>query len=220
MSALQFGVHAPERNAQALAREILTQPRFRVQVPHATVRTWWDALRDWAGDRWNQLIDAFSHHVKFGANASVAAGDVLLVILIGLVILVLVRLLLGVAREGEIPGAAAVSALSPRPNPSVLHTAAQQAVQLGAYASAIALLYRAALAVLDARGVLRDDPARTVNECRRDVRRQAPHLSVPFERIARAFTAAVYAEDRVTAEHWNDAHAAYAQMTAVQADAA
>jgi hypothetical protein len=220
MSALQFGAHAPERNAQALAREILAQARFRVQVPHAPAHTWWDALRDWARDRWNQLIDAFTHHVKIGANASVAAGDVLLVILIALVMFFLVRLLLGVARENEMTGAAAASALPARPDPAALHAAAQQAVQRGAYASAIALLYRAALAVLDARGLLRDDPARTVNECRRDIRRRAPLVHAPFERIARAFTAAVYAEDRVTAEHWNDAHAAYVQMTMVQADAA
>lgn len=220
MSALQFGAQAPGHDPQTLAREILAQSRFRIRVQPAPARTWWGALRDWLGDRWNQLIDAFAHHVRLGEHASVAVGDVLLALIVALIIIVLVRLLLGMARENEFASGVAVSALEPHADSAALHAESQAAAQRGEYALAVALLYRAVLAVLDARGLLRDDLARTVNECRRDVRRRAPRLSAPFDRIARAFTAAVYAEDRVSGEQWSDAHAAYGEMTAVHADAA
>jgi hypothetical protein len=215
----QFGTKAPQRDPQALARDILSQSRFRVQVPRAPSHTWWDTVRDWLGDRWHQLLDAFGHHVRVGGSARVALGDVIVVLLIALVIGVLVRLLLGIAREQQ-SGAGSVSALAVPANPAALHENARQAADRGEYARAIALLYRAALAEMDVRGLLRDDPARTVNECRRDIRKSAPSLAPPFDRIARAFTAAVYAEDRVTAEQWSAADGAYGELHAVQANAA
>jgi hypothetical protein len=48
----------------------------------------------------------------------------------------------------------------------------------------------------------------------------ASALSGAFDRIARAFTAAVYAEDRVSQSHWTDVEAAYAALTAPQAHVA
>lgn len=220
MSVLaHFGAHVARRDPHALAQEILGQSRFRMQVNGVRARTWWDALRDWIGERWNQLIDAFSHHVRIGAKASVAIGDVLLVAIIVLVLIVAVRLLLGMVRESG-ASAQGVRELQPRADARALHAAAQEAAARNDYAHAIALLLRAALATLDARGVLRDDPARTVNECRRDVHANVPHLSAPFDSIARAFTAAVYAEDRVTAEQWTQAERAYAAFVQPQSHAA
>lgn len=220
MSALeQFGTKAPAHDPQALARAVLAQSRFRMQVAGVRPRTWWDAARDWLGERWHQLIDAFSHHLRIGAKTSVALGDVLLVLAIVLVVAVAMRLLLGMAREG----AAATSgahALPLRADAGALHAAAQRAAEHGSYAAAIALLFRAVLATLDAQGLLRDDPARTVNECRRDVRSRAPRLSAPFDAIARTFTAAVYAEARVAPEQWREAERAYAALAQPQSDAA
>lgn len=220
MSVLeQFGTKTPGRDPQTLAREVLSQSRFRMEVAGARPRTWWDAARDWLGERWHQLIDAFSHHVRIGAKASVAFGDILLVLAIVLVIFVAIRLLLGMAREASAAGTGA-HPLPARADARVLHAAAQRAAEQGSYAAAIALLFRAALAALDAQGLLRDDPARTVNECRRDVRSRAPRLSAPFDAIARAFTAAVYAEARVAPEQWHDAERAYAAFAQPQSDAA
>lgn len=221
MSALPaLGAHAPPRDPAALARQILSQPRFRVRVQTPPPRTWWDALRDWLGDRWNQLLDAFSHHVHVGAATSVALGDVLIGVIIVLVVVIGVRLLLSMAREsGAADGALAV-ALAHHADERELYAAARRAAEQGAYAAAIAFLFRAALASLDARGVLRDDPARTVNECRSDVHTRAPRLSAPFDTIARAFTAAVYAEDRITMAQWADVERAYGAFTRPQSDAA
>jgi hypothetical protein len=101
---------------------------------------------------------------------------------------------------------------------AALYAAAQSAAQSGRYAGAIALLFQAALAALDARGVLRDDPARTVNECRKDVRRHAPAFAGQFDVIARAFTGAIYAEDRVDAQEWSAVDRAYALFLAAHGD--
>lgn len=219
MSAIPaFGAHQPPHDPAALARDILTQPRFRVQAPAA--RTWWDVLRHWLGERWNQLVDAFSQHVHIGARTSVAFGDVLIAVIVALIVAVAARMLIGIAREGTAAARGAAAPLDAALDPAALHDAALRAAARGAYAAAIAHEFRAALATLDARGVLRDDPARTVNECRRDVRARAPRIAGAFESMARAFTAAVYAEDRIDAGVWSEVERAYAAFTAPQTDAA
>lgn len=202
-----FGGRTPHADPAAVARAILSEPRFRVRVERAPARTWWDALRDWLGDRWHQLLDAFARNVHVGHGAGVAIGDLLIAGTVFAVVIVAVRLVLGMLREAHAPSGA--RPLPEHTDPRTLEAAARNAANSGAYAAAIAAIFQAAILRLDARGVLRDDPARTVNECRRDVRERAPHASASFDRIARLFTAAVYAEDPLTAEHWAQARAAY-----------
>ena len=173
-------------------------------------KTWWDVLTAWLGDRWNQLIDAFAHRVHVGAKASIAAGDVILIAASVLVLVVLVRLIAGYVRDtAKTQGA---TLLSPHVAAEALYAQSIQAANQGEYAGAIALLFRAALAALDVRGVVHDDPSLTVNECRRQVRGSAPRFVVPFDTIARAFTSAVYAEALATPTQWNAAREAYAQI--------
>lgn len=217
---VELGRQAPPHDPAALARSILSQSRFRVSVHAPQAHTWWDSVRQWIGDRWNQLMDAFSRHVHVGGRWTIAAGDVLIAVIIALVIVVVIRLLLTMARDAAAPPGIHASALPVHADARKLHTAAMHAAERGAYAAAVALLFQASLALLDARGMLRDDPARTVNECRSDVRRRASRLSPPFDRIARIFTAAVYAEDRLTPAQWSDAQDAYAAFAALQSDAA
>lgn len=217
---LRLGEQRPPHDPAGLAREILAQPRFRVRVHVPQPHTWWDSIRQWLGDRWNQLMDAFSHHVHLGSRWSVATGDVLIGAIIVLVVFVAVRLLLTMAREGASAPGAQSSALPVNADARELHDSAMRAAQHGAYGVAVALLFQAALALLDARGMLRDDPARTVNECRSDVRRRAARLAPPFDRIARSFTAAVYAEELLTPAQWSDARDAYAAFAALENDAA
>lgn len=215
-----FGAQRAPHDPGLLARQILSEPRFRLHVQAPPARTWWDVAREWIADRWAQLIDALSRHVHLSSGASVALGDVLLVLIVLLVVLVAARLLLNIGLEGR-------DAVSDSSTPLVLAAqardlcaAARRAAEQGAYASAIALIFQAALATFDARGLLRNDPARTVNECRRDVRVRAPRLHAAFEVLARAFTAAVYAEDRVAAEDWAAAQRAYEALNLPQSDAA
>jgi hypothetical protein len=210
-----FGAQRPPHDPAVLVRGILAQSRFRIQAAAAPSHTWWDQLRNWVGEQWTRLMDAFAHHVKIGPRASVAIGDVLIALLALLVVGVGLRLLLGAVRSGTPARGVIASPLAPHANAHELWEAAQHAAAAGAFASAIALAFRAVLATLDTRGVLRDDPARTVNECRRDVRARAPRLSAAFETIARIFTAAVYAEDRVGIEQWSEVERAYGTFLSV-----
>ena len=177
-------------------------------------------LKRWIGDQWDRLMNAFSHQIKIGPAAGVAIGDLLVIALVLLVVIVGVRLLLTMAADSTAPGGIDVTALPAHANAADLFEAAQHAASTGAYAAAIAFAFRAALAALDARGALRDDPARTVNQCRRDVHARAPRFGQAFDVTARAFTAAVYAEDSVSEIQWNDVQRAYAAFSAAQHDAA
>jgi hypothetical protein len=220
VSALaSLGAASPPKDPAEVTRRILTQARFRIYVHAAPRHTWWDAVRQWLSDRWSQLVDAFAHHVHVSRSAGATFGDMLVGVAILIVVVFGVRLFLGIAKEGASAGRAG-HALPEHTDPGELHAAALDAARNARYAAAIALLFRAALAALDARGVLRDDPARTVNECRADVRAHAAALSTAFDSIARAFTAAVYAEDRVSDRAWSDARDAYADLTRAQSDAA
>lgn len=215
-----FGAQRPPHDPGVLARSILAQPRFRIQAQAAQSRSWWDDLRKWIGDRWDALMNAFAHHVKIGPGAGAALGDILIAVLVLLVVIVGVRLLVGAAREHASATGIAATPLPAHASAAELFEAAQHAAAVGAYAAAIALAFRAALVTLDAHGALRDDPARTVNECRRDVRARAPRFGAAFDSIARAFTAAVYAEDRAGAEQWSEVERAYGTFSAASHDVA
>lgn len=174
-------------------------------------KTWWDFVTAWLGDRWNQLVDAFAHRVHIGGPGSIVAGDVILILVAAVVVVVLVRLFAGYIREtpavrGALPFAPPLAA-------EAIYSQSVQAANRGDYAGAIALLFRAALTALDVRGVVHDEPSRTVNECRREVGRTAPRFAAPFDTIARAFTAAIYAEALVTPAQWTAARDAYGQIS-------
>lgn len=212
-----FGVRRPPFDPHATARNILADPRFRMYVQGQPRKTWWDVLTAWLGDRWNQLIDAFAHRVHVGANASIAAGDVILIAASILVLVVLVRLVAGYVREA--PTIQGATLLCPHITAQALYAQSIQAANRGDYASAVALVFRAALAALDVRGVVHEDPSLTVNECRREVQRRAPRFVVPFDTIARAFTSAIYAEALATPTQWNAVRDAYDQISTGSAGA-
>lgn len=215
-SVLQpFGTHRPPIDPYALARTVLSDPRFRVSVVRPRPKTWWESLLQWFSDRWSQLIDAFAHRVHLGASASVAIGDVLLIVLIALVVIVGVRLLLGMMRDAGMPSAGA-HPLPHSDSGKALYARSVSAAERGDYSEAISLLFRATLAALDLRGVIHDDPSRTVNECRRTVRERAPESLQFFETIARAFTAALYADAPLSGEQWSEARAAFERFAFVE----
>jgi hypothetical protein len=173
-------------------------------------KTWWDALTDWLGKRWHDLVDSLFRNVHIGGNAGTALGDILLIGLILLVVIVLARLLWSTVRVGT--AASGTPLADTAADAATLHALSLQAARRGDYAHAIVLLFRAALAALDVQGVVHDDPSRTVNECRRAVRAKAPRLAAPFDEIARPFTAVLYADEPVTEVQWNAALNAFAAL--------
>lgn len=208
-----FGAQPPPIDPHTLARQILSQPRFRVHIAAGQPRTWFDIAMSWLRDRWSALVDTFAHHVHVGANATIAAGDIILALTAGVVLIVAVRLVSGYIRENATP-AHAVRELSPRFAAEALFAQSVLAAERGEFTAAISLLFRAALTALDIRGVVHDEPSRTVNECRREIRERAPLFLGPFDALARIFTAALYADVPVTQAQWTAAREAYSHLIA------
>lgn len=213
-----LGAQRPPVDPHALARQILSAPRFRMHVAAAPRKTWWDFFVGWIGDRFKDLVDALTRHVRVGESTSVALGDIILVAVCAVVVIVAVRLIASYA--GEAVAAAPSHALSPRVRAEALYQQSLVAADAGRYGEAIALLFRAALVALDVRGIVHDEPSLTVNEYRREVHSRAPRFIVPFDALARIFTAAIYAEAPVSAAQWNAARDAYVQLSEGAADAA
>ena len=205
----RFGAAVPRTDPQHAARTILSQARFRVAVAAPARRTWWDAVRDWLGARWHDLMQALFGRVHIG-KAGAALGDIVLIALVLVVIFVLIRLLASAVRVGSLRSAGRAPGAAP--DAAALHEMSLAAAARGDYALAIVLLFRAALAALDVQGVVHDDPSRTVNECRRAVRAKAPPLAADFDAIARPFTAVLYAGEPVTEAQWRAALQAFTRF--------
>lgn len=206
-----FGSQPPPHNPHGLALQILSERRFRIRVTAPPHKTWWDIALSWLQNRWNDLVQAFAHHVRFGAAVSIASGDLILLFVAALVLIIAIRLLSGYIRESAAP-AHDVRGLSPRAATDALFAQSMRAAELSQYAAAISLLFRAALAALDVQGLVHDQPSRTVNECRREVGERAPGFLAPFDALARIFTAALYADAPVTQAQWTAARDAYMRL--------
>jgi hypothetical protein len=210
LSLIQLGAQKPPHDPRVLVNAILAQRRFHTNVPVRHVRTWWDALRDWIGDRWSQFSHLFAHRVNI-AGAAPAIGDIALLAAVVVIVVLFARLLIRLHAYAPAAHSGATT-LFHRLTADELAAQAEAAAEQGRYAHAIALLFRASLARLDAARVLRDDPARTVEECRRDVVAKAPRLRTSFDALAELFTAAVYAEQRSDAQSWTLMKGAYAAL--------
>ena len=67
--------------------------------------------------------------------------------------------------------------------------------------------------LLDLRGVVHDDPSATVNDLRRALRARNAAAEGPFVDIARAFSSAAYAEERLDEPALNAAREAYDRLS-------
>ncbi len=196
----------PPLGARDLAREILSERRFRVAVP-STHRTLLEMIWDWLRGLWSRVWDALFSHVHIGSRASTIIGDALAVALIAVVVVVLVRLALGSIRDARRPDSA--HPLLDRPDPGALYELSRQAAARGEYRLALALIFAATMRRLERLGIAREDPSRTVNEWRSALRGAQPAVLPAFDAIARPFVAAFYAEVPVARGEWMEAHDAY-----------
>lgn len=205
----------PPVDAQALAREILSQNRFRVHAASAQ-RTAWDMFWDWLRARWSQMWDALFSHVHIGKTAGSLIADAVAFALIALVLVIAARLVLGSLRDAR---RADARPLEPRPDPHEIYLRSRAAAARGDYRSALAALFAAALLRLQLLGVIGDDPSRTVNQWRRAVAGSHPALASEFDAIALPFVSATYAERPALREQWLDAENAYAGLPDVSGHA-
>lgn len=206
-----FGAQPPPLAPSALARQILSEHRFRVGNTSAPPqRAWWDVVLSWVGDRWNELMTAFSTHVRLGSAGTILVGDIVLIAIVAVVVVVLLRLVSNTI--ADTPLARGAAPLPRKLRAGALYEESLRHASAGEYACAIPLLFRAAIVSLDVRGVIRDRPSLTVNETRTALRAQAVQCIDPFEVLSGVFNDALYAERAVTADQWARARDAYASI--------
>jgi hypothetical protein len=206
-----FGAHLPPNDPSLVAHQILSQPRFRMRIAPSEHAGWWDAFVAWLTRAWHALVGAFAARLHVGGSTSIVAGDIVLAIAAGLVMLFAVRLILTYVRAQEVP-----VSQPDLPRHACAQTLYAQSLHLAGqddYSGAAAMLFRACLAALDVQGLVNDERSRTVNECLAQLRERAPQFTVPFDALARIFTAAIYADAAVTRAQWNTARESYLQLT-------
>ncbi|HET9394036.1 MAG TPA: DUF4129 domain-containing protein [Candidatus Rubrimentiphilum sp.] len=201
----------PPIDPSVLARKILLEDRFRVAIP-TTHRTAWEIFWTWVRDQWSRLSDVLFSHVQVGRQTGVALGYLLVIALVVIILIVGARLMAGAVRDAQRAGRS--QPLADTPDFESLYERSCLAALRGDYRAAIALIFWAALLKLERMGVIWPDPSRTVNECRRAVARGAPAAAPEFDKIARSFTAAFYAERAVAPEQWESARDGFMALNA------
>ena len=197
----------------AAQRELQTPLRYRLAGPQSVPETnWWLQLWRWVWERWDALLKALERNVRIGNGSRVAIGDVLLVLLGSTLVVLVVRMLSSMVtvRGGS---NATYSTIGSRKSAQDLLLQATAAAERGEYGRAVRLLFVSAVALLDLRGVLRDDESSTVGELRRELRSGGSSVEPAFADLARAFSATAYAERPVDGENWRSARRAYDELS-------
>lgn len=215
-SAARGVAFAPRRDPAILVRTILSEPDLAHQQakPKPHEKDLVERFFDWL----NSALDKLFSGLRKATNLSESASQTLLLVLLALAsfgaIAVLITVVkrrverrigpLGVARIGEDAAA----------TPAQLVDAARARAELGEYATAIGLLFTAAVRSLDEGGIVAFDAARTPGEYRRAVRRSQASLADSFDALTRGFVLAVYGTDTPDALAWAGALAAYERLFA------
>ncbi|MBV9269537.1 MAG: DUF4129 domain-containing protein [Candidatus Eremiobacteraeota bacterium] len=202
-----------------LARAILADPRFRPHgkapkhTPSLLERAW-----DWLRTIWQHLIDNVARQVHVSTGATNAIGEILLAVLVVFILAVVARLLFSLSRD--VPGAqiTVLDAAGSR-TAAELFAEANDLAAHGAYAKAAATLYRAALALLNERGIVNESVSSTVGDVSRALRKANRSAYGVFSPIAAHFNDAAYAERPLDADAWNDASTSYRRLAESIADA-
>ncbi|HEV7178250.1 MAG TPA: DUF4129 domain-containing protein, partial [Candidatus Baltobacteraceae bacterium] len=140
-----------------------------------------------------------------------AAGDILVILGALVVAFAAARLLFAVqiARDRRVASTAFEPA---RRSAHAVARSAATAAESGNYTLAVRLLFAAAVALLDVRGVAHDRRSATINELCAAVRERYAGAEAPFSDIARIYTIAAYAEYTVDASAWERASSAYKRL--------
>ncbi len=190
----------PHGDPDAVVRTILAEPAYRSAAPTTSVAPPPSALQlawQWFVDH---VLARILHPIARVLAASHQAGAVIGVVLVVLALALLgyvgFRLAVAFARPalaGRASAGAGRQAAAALGSPQ-WRTLASEAAARGAYAEAIAALFRAALAALDERAIVAFDAARTPGEYRRAVRRARIAAAAPFDELAERFVRAAFAD--------------------------
>jgi hypothetical protein len=196
---------------RAVRAELAVPGRYHLVAvtPH---RSLLDTMLQWVGDRWNELWNLLTNHVKIGPAGTSLIGDAIVVLCVGAIAVIGAHVLSQFQYERT--RRARVTALAAPRSAHALSVQAAQAAQMGDYARAIRLVFIAAVTLLDLRGVVRDERSATINELRRALHERDGALEPAFVEIARLYTAAAYAQIPAGPDAWQRARAAYDHLAA------
>ncbi len=203
--------HPPIEIVRAVQAELAVPGRYHLVVatPH---RSLLEIALQWFGDRWNDLWNLLTSHIKLGPSGTSLIGDLIVVFCVAAIAVIGAHLLAQLQyertrREAATPLAQARSA-------HALAAQAAQAAQAGDHARAIRLIFMAAVTLLDLRGVVRDERSATINDLRRALHERDGTLEAAFVEIAHLYTAAAYAQLPTGPQAWQRARAAYDDLAA------
>ncbi len=187
-----------------VARAILADPRYHAvkTTRKQADPTLLERLAMWLGDRLHELFRGIHHslgtHLALGVVVSVILSVLLVAVLAFAIVRIARRRARGAGRPGATPGS---ESLAMQRTAHELRSAARAALAGGSARAAAALFYASAVRALAEGGRLREDPARTPGDYRRQLRDPA------FDVFARDAVAAVYGADEPS-------HAAVEQIDA------
>jgi Domain of unknown function (DUF4129) len=178
----------PHGDPRELVQRVLADPRFQHAARRPNEKSWWDYVMDAVRELMRRLT-APLQHLAGDERAATIIGYVVIAIATAVAVVLLVNVvkLLSRRRTPRARGATA-EALEAGSDARSLLARALDAASAGRHHEAAALLWASALRVLDERGRVRFDPARTPGEWRRAVRDPS------FDALARDAVVALFGE--------------------------
>lgn len=182
--------YPPAEEARQRADEILSRPEFRPPE-----RSWLEEALDWL----DQSARSFLNTLLSGGAGSIIAWVVLGLLVAGVVVLV-VRVLRTVQ---PVPALALHVDADPQRSATDWRAEAERYEASEEWKDALRCRYRALVADLIERDVLRDVPGRTAGEYRIELRDHVPEAATSFSGASELFERAWYG-DLPTGEHENE----------------
>ena len=141
------------------------------------------------------LFHPFARALAASHGLSSAIGAGVIVVTLGVLAFAVFRLVLALAATTRRASLQPEDArpLAPERSAAASRVAARAAAARGDFGAAIANLFAAALAALDARGLVPFDPARTPGEYRRLVRRARREAAPAFDELSERYVRAAFA---------------------------
>lgn len=200
---------------EAAAKSILAEPAYRVaptkpaQAPQETI---WERILDWIITQFDKLFGGLAEATqKVPIVGKIIGYAIVAAAVLGLAF-VGYRIARSLASRRDRVAANVGDVLPINANADDLYALARDQARSGNAAPAVALLYQAALMLLDRLDRVAYDPSRTPGEYRRLVRRNAQKTADAFDALARSFVAVAFGAQRAGSEEWDRADGAYSRI--------